>query len=173
MSTSTPPPDSNLSGGAPPATQEEGQHKQEECGYPVSHGTPTWFEVPATNVNRAKQFFSRVFAWSFKSDVPGYEDEEKMVLFDMTDGRMARLGVAGGIVRVNSDDDDGSAATVLGGKNAVLVYLMVDDLDDTLGKVEREGGKIVLGRKPEGNHGFLAKIVDTEGNWWGVYQARK
>lgn len=78
-------------------------------------------------------------------------------MFDDADARVAKLNVGGGIVRV------GEGETLTKGKNAVLVYLMADDMDEILGLMEKEGGKVVMGKMPEGGYGFLAKFEDTKG----------
>jgi predicted enzyme related to lactoylglutathione lyase len=37
-------------------------------------------------------------------------------------------------------------------------------------KVEKLGGKLVLSKRPEGQHGLFCNVVDVEGNRFGLYQ---
>jgi predicted enzyme related to lactoylglutathione lyase len=46
-----------------------------------------------------------------------------------------------------------------------LLYFTCRDVNEELSRVEAAGGKIIMGRTEIGdNHGFMAQILDTEGN---------
>ncbi|MGB9676256.1 MAG: VOC family protein [Candidatus Bathyarchaeales archaeon] len=46
---------------------------------------------------------------------------------------------------------------------------MVDDIDETLEKVVKLGGKIVASKSREGEN-FMATIADPDGKLFGLYQ---
>ncbi len=50
-------------------------------------------------------------------------------------------------------------------QTGTLVYLNADgDLDGFLGRVEAAGGAVVMPRTSIGEHGWIARFTDTEGN---------
>jgi predicted enzyme related to lactoylglutathione lyase len=44
------------------------------------------------------------------------------------------------------------------------VYFSVEDIEETLRKVNATGGKTLLPKKSIGEYGFIAHFEDTEGN---------
>jgi len=57
--------------------------------------------------------------------------------------------------------------------DGTVVYLDAGAaLDDCLRLVEAAGGRVVLPRTDIGDPGFIALVVDTEGNRVGLHQAR-
>jgi len=53
--------------------------------------------------------------------------------------------------------------------DSVLVYFQCqDDLSNELGRVEANGGKILTPKVPIGPWGFVAHVLDTEGNRIGL-----
>ncbi|ODH46680.1 hypothetical protein GX48_07237 [Paracoccidioides brasiliensis] len=48
-------------------------------------GSPCWFNIPATDINRAKSFYAAiVFGWSFKAH-PDDPSAKELVLFKFPD----------------------------------------------------------------------------------------
>ena len=112
-----------------------------------------WFEIPASDINRAVKFYSTVLAVDLEvmEPMPGF----KMAMM------MAEDGVGGGIVQ-----GEGYAPSTEG----TVVYLNGgDDLAVPLGKVEAAGGKILLPKQDIGENGFMAYFLDTEGNKVGLH----
>ncbi len=110
--------------------------------------TVVWFDIPVTDIERAKEFYQAVI---------GAE------LTDMENGpaRFAMFPFAPGIASgalVQSPDskpsDSGTTVYLNGGK----------DLSDPLSRVESAGGKIVMPKTSIGENGFMARFQDTEGN---------
>jgi len=109
-----------------------------------------WFEIPATNFDRAVRFYSEIYA----SEIPTRDmGHIKMGFFQHEPG----TGTGGAVVC-----GDGCIPSQVGSK----LYLNAGhDLLTVLDRVEAAGGTIVMGKKeiaPE--IGFFAIIVDTEGN---------
>jgi predicted enzyme related to lactoylglutathione lyase len=126
---------------------------------PPIYGSPCWIEIPATNVTRAKTFYADVFNWAFKPATQNYP-ADKIAMFSVPDPKLSSLG--GGIVNV-------SGAEHKPGKGGSVVYLWVDSIEEAIEKIKKAGGSVVQEKSPEGDHGWLAKFGDTEGNVHGIY----
>jgi uncharacterized protein len=113
----------------------------------------SWFEIPATDINRAQQFYEAIL--NIKMQAMDY-GSVKMRLFPIDD---PMNGVGGAIV-----DNGGFTKSSL--TDGVLIYLNGNpDCQIVLDKVEAAGGKILVQKmmiSPE--YGDMAVIVDTEGN---------
>ena len=117
----------------------------------------SWFEIPSTDLNRATKFYETIFGISLiPMDMPNI----KMRMFPIED----MMGVGGAIV--DSGGFHKPSAT-----DGPLVYLNGNpDVQTVLDKVEAAGGKIMVPKteiSPE--YGYMAVIVDTEGNRIGLH----
>jgi predicted enzyme related to lactoylglutathione lyase len=56
---------------------------------------------------------------------------------------------------------------------APVITPVVQNLDETLKKVEAAGGSIVAGKKAVPGMGYYAYVKDSEGNTIGVWQESK
>ncbi len=108
-----------------------------------------WFEIPVKNFERAKAFYSSLLGAEV-SEMPHPEFKYAMLPADMQNG------VGGGLVQGPGYEpsDKGPLIYLNGG----------DDLSIPLSKVEKAGGKIILPKTSIGQNGFMAHIMDTEGN---------
>ena len=109
-----------------------------------------WFEIPVYDYGRAKEFYSAVLGVEIR-DMP--MDEVDYGVFPYVEGK----GVGGAIVRA-----DGYEPAATGG--CTVYFDGGSDLDATLAKVEKAGGKILQPKTGIGEHGFMARFLDTEGN---------
>ena len=108
-----------------------------------------WFEIPESDFDRAKAFYSKLFNAEIQ-EMPHPEYRYGMLPADMQNG------IGGGIVQGNGFEPSSKGA---------LVYLNGgDDLSGPLSRVEAAGGKIVLPKTSIGPNGFMAHFIDTEGN---------
>lgn len=117
----------------------------------------SWFEIPATDLARATKFYETIFGLSLiVMDMPNI----KMRMFPLTD----MMGVGGAIVDSGGFHKPSST-------DGPLIYLNGNpDVQNVLDKVEAAGGKIMLAKteiSPE--YGFMAVIIDTEGNRIGLH----
>ena len=119
-----------------------------------------YFEIPADNVDRAKHFYQHVLGWKIapiRTPTLDLKSTGAMEYQEMTLGEPT-LGTInmGGLYRRT-------------GKETIRNYVMVDDIDAVLAKVEKSGGKIVGAKTMMKGVGLLAVIRDTEGNELGVW----
>ena len=118
----------------------------------------SWFEIPATDLNRAQKFYESIFGIQLQAlDMPNI----KMRMFPIDD---PMSGVGGALV----DSNGFHKPSVTDGP---LIYLNGNpDVQKVLDKVEAAGGKIMLPKteiSPE--YGFMGVFVDTEGNRIGLH----
>ena len=116
----------------------------------------THFAIHASDVERAKQFYSRVFDWQFGS-YPGASDFYQV---HSSDG--------GNIGAIQARHFSPIAAEVLGFECSIAV----DDIDAATEKIEKAGGKVLLPKSEIGGVGWVAKFADTEGNLFCAIQYR-
>lgn len=110
----------------------------------------SWFEIPVKNFERAKSFYNTMLAIEIK-DSPMPEMKYGMFPYDEDNN-----GVGGGIVEMEGYTPS---------QNGVLIYLNAgDNLSTSLARVEAAGGKILVPKTDIGENGFMAHVLDTEGN---------
>lgn len=118
----------------------------------------SWFEIPATDLARATTFYETIFNVKLAVlDLPNI----KMRMFPLDD---MQTQVGGAVV--DSGGFHKPSAT-----EGPLIYLNGNpDLQNILDKVTTAGGKILVPKteiSPE--YGFMAVILDTEGNRIGLH----
>lgn len=108
-----------------------------------------WFDIPANDLKRAVSFYKTVLNIELQEmDGP---DGHKCAFFPFAPGIPSGCLVQGPNYQVSST---GSLIYLNGGK----------DLSEPLSRVESAGGKIVMGKTSIGEHGFIARFMDSEGN---------
>lgn len=118
----------------------------------TKHGEWNHIEIPADDPARARRFYEAIGGWTFEP-AQGFED-----YWTYRSGP----GDLGGGLGIR-----GKTAP----KGNIRDYLYVEGLDDALGKVEANGGK-VLEPKADIGFGWYAAIEDSEGNEIGLYEAK-
>jgi predicted enzyme related to lactoylglutathione lyase len=108
-----------------------------------------WFEIPVKDIGRARKFYEKVLGL----ELSPYDMEPfTMAFFPMTQGAQ---GAAGSLIKGESYEPS-HAGTV--------VYFSVDDIEETLRRINANGGKTLMPKKSIGQYGFIAHFEDTEGN---------
>lgn len=118
-----------------------------------------WFEIYVQDLNRAKKFYEHVLAielTKLESPVPGLE----MLAFPMN---MESAGASGALAKM-----EGCPSGGLG----TLVYFVCEDCANALARVESAGGKICKPKVSIGQYGFMALVMDTEGNMIGLHSMK-
>ncbi|MBQ4821997.1 VOC family protein [Aquimarina sp. MMG016] len=111
----------------------------------------TWFEIPVTDIERAKLFYEKVF------DIQIHlveMDGVQMGWFPNTN----QTGIATGTLILSDEHYKPSP-------DGVLVYFSCKDVANEIGRVEEAGGKVVSDKKMiSEEHGYMAYFIDSEGN---------
>lgn len=117
-----------------------------------------WFEIPAQDLERARRFYEAVLGITLRPEVfAGME----MAIFPYGEGAGGR-GVGGALVR---------DARFRPSADGAVVYLDARaGLDGCLERAKAAGGKVVVPRTDIGAPGFIALILDTEGNRVGLHE---
>ena len=118
----------------------------------------TWFEIPVSDMERAKSFYEEVF--------------------DIQIGIQDFGGVLMGWFP-HADDIPGAMGTLIKNENytpsehGALLYFHCDDLQLELDRIESAGGQIRQEKtmiSPE--HGYMGVFIDTEGNRIALYSKK-
>ena len=110
------------------------------------------FDVPADDINRAKNFYEKLFDWKIER-LPG-----PMEYFNIsTKDDKGNNSIGGGMGQRGFPDQK------------ITNYIDVDSIDDYIKKVEELGGKIIMPKTKISRFGYLATFLDTEGNILGLW----
>lgn len=108
-----------------------------------------WFEIPVADMPRAKKFYKSLLNVELQDlPMPGMQ----LSSFPMVQGGEYATGAL-----AQSENHVPSA-------NGTTVFFACEDVSDQLGRVESLGGKVVVPKTSIGEHGFIAHIMDSEGN---------
>lgn len=115
----------------------------------------TWFELPVTDMPRAKTFYSAVMDSHFTDE---NMDGMKMSVFNFDDD-----AVSGMLVEAEHYEPSTTGAVVYLNGGA--------DLDTPLQRVPSSGGEILMQKTAisDGSKGHFALFLDSEGNRVGLY----
>lgn len=111
-----------------------------------------WFEIPADNVERAKRFYGALFGWKIEKLPAAVEDYWHI---DM-----------GGA----DDTPDGGLLPRMHEKQPITHYIAVPSVDESAGKVEKLGGKIMKPKAAVPNMGYFVICTDTENNEFALWE---
>jgi hypothetical protein len=117
------------------------------------------FEIPADDVERAKQFYGTIFGWQLQD--------------------MPEMGYT--VVRTTDVDEQSQMPTTPGAINggmmqrspetpAPVLTIDVDSVEDALKQVESGGGSVVRPRTEIPGMGAFAYFKDPEGNTLGLWE---
>ena len=118
------------------------------------------FEIPADNHDRALKFYTEVFGWEL-NPVSGVKYTRLLTKRVIEQDLSPRPFEVNGAIVVR----DNLSQTP-------IVTVSVDDMEASLEKIEKAGGKVKVGKTPFGSRGFTAYFQDTEGNVMGLWQPR-
>jgi uncharacterized protein len=127
---------------------------------PASPMTPNpivYVEIPVTDLERASRFYEEVFQFSLESTmVDGYS----MALFPASPGSS---GASGALVKGD---------VYVPSKSGPIVYFGTENIDRTLERVRKAGGKILYPEKRLDGIGSVAEFEDSEGNRIALFAAK-
>jgi len=113
------------------------------------------FEIPTDNPDRAAEFYRSAFGWQIQK-WPGPQD-----YWLASTGPEGEPGINGGLLR--RPHPGAVTCNTIG----------VKSMDESLAKIAKSGGKVVVPKMAVPGIGHLAYCSDTEGNIFGVMQPDK
>lgn len=116
-----------------------------------------WFEIPVKDIRRAGKFYEKVFDHKL---TPEKWEQYMTAFFPMEQGAPG----AGGMLVEGETYEPSHAGTV--------IYFSVDDIEETLRRINANGGKTLLPKKSIGEYGFIAHFEDTEGNRLALHSVK-
>jgi uncharacterized protein len=121
------------------------------------------FEIPADDLDRAKNFYGSVFGWQLQTMPMPQGGEYTSVVTTPVDPQTQMPtepgSINGGMVQ---RDEPASAAPV--------ITVDVEDIDDALREIEANGGSTVTPRTAIQGMGAFAYFKDPEGNVLGLWE---
>src|SRR4029434_220672 len=118
----------------------------------MPHGKICYLEIPATTAEASAGFYSSIFGWTVRKRGDG------ALAFDDTGG------VSGTWVKESDRTPD----------EPTRIYIMVDDISDTLRTIEAAGGRVLTPRTAIApGSGAFAVFADPAGPEFGVYEQPK
>lgn len=112
-----------------------------------------WFEIHVQDMSRARAFYEEVFQIKLER----LKSHIDMWGFPMA---MERTGAGGALVYMEGVESGGTGTTV---------YFACADCATEAGRAASSGGRLHLEKTAIGEYGFIAKVVDTEGNIIGLH----
>ena len=109
-----------------------------------------WFEIPVADFSRAKTFYETILSTQIH-EMPHPDFKYGVFPAETSNGQ-----VGGGIVQGMGFEPST--------KGSVIYLNAQPDLSVALAKVENAGGKVLMPKTSIGPNGFMAHILDTEGN---------
>jgi len=107
-------------------------------------------EIPVKNLKRAKEWYGKVFGWTFQDAGKDY------ALWNAPGG-----GTGGGLYLVKK----------IPAKSAMRVYIEVDDVDAKLKQIKKGRGKVVVPKKEVPTFGWWAAFTEPQGAELFLWQA--
>ena len=115
----------------------------------MPHGDITHIDIPVTDTERAKGFYSSLFGWQI-AEPPGFEGYPMW---------QAPNKISGGGLAPRSEDFTQPRS-----------YVEVDSIDDTLLDAVAAGGTVIMDKSEISETSWWAVIVDLDGNEIGLYE---
>ena len=116
-----------------------------------------WFEIYVQDMPRAKAFYQAVFQVELtRLNSPDLE----LWGFPMA---LDTWGAGGALVKMDG---------VSSGGNSTLVYFSCADCADEASRVIDAGGQMLRDKWSIGEYGFIALVIDTEGNRIGLHSLK-
>jgi len=110
-----------------------------------------WFEIPADNPDRAKEFYSKLFGWKINL-FPGMKD-------------YWHIDTGG-----SDDTPDGGLMARKHPAQPITNYVNVPSVTQFMGKAEKLGGKICVPKTAVPQMGYFAICQDTENNTFAIWE---
>ena len=125
--------------------------------------TVEYFQIPADDIGRAKEFYNKVFGWEMQkwNSSENSENSEQEYWMFQTKDEKGNPGLGGGLMKRQSP------------QHTVTNFITVSSIEEYSSKIEQSEGKIIMPKTPIPNMGFFAVFLDTENNMFGIYEDNK
>jgi uncharacterized protein len=120
------------------------------------------FEIPADDVERAKNFYGSVFGWELQTmqmEGGDYTSVKTTAVDEQTQMPTDPGAINGGMFQRSEQ-----------APSSPVITIDVDAIDDALKQIEDKGGSTVLPRTPIPGMGAFAYFQDPEGNVLGLWE---
>ncbi|UCH31873.1 MAG: VOC family protein [Candidatus Bathyarchaeota archaeon] len=124
----------------------------------VDH-TIVHFEIPADDIEKLRNFYSKLFGWKIEK-MQGFEEYWSIETVPVDKGNLLRPGVNGGLMKKQNPEHN------------PVTYIAVESVDEYSKKIEHLGGKITVPKQEIPGIGWWAFALDPEGNLFGIFESR-
>lgn len=118
--------------------------------------TICYFEIPAEDIERARNFYTMLFDWKIEKE-EGSPDYWRITTSTLNGG----VGVPGGLEKRQDS------------QHRITCHIDVPSIDDYVAKVERLGGKVFVPKTSIHGKGHYAYCLDTENNCFVLWEVDK
>ena len=115
-----------------------------------------WFEITAEDLDRAKRFYGALFGWRI-APFPGMAAPEAQ--------NYLHIDTAG-----PDDSPDGGLMKRMHPQQPITTYIGVPSVTECMGKVEKPGGEVCIGKTTLTITGYFAICRDTEGHTFALWE---
>jgi predicted enzyme related to lactoylglutathione lyase len=122
------------------------------------------FEIHALDLDKMQKFYQSVFGWDIK-DMGPQMGNYRTVTTGNNDPDSIWGGINGGITPRRGEGPKGGEPV-----NAFVCTIDVENIDETLIKIEKAGGTMATDKMDVPGVGILAYRKDPEGNIFGILQ---
>lgn len=122
------------------------------------------FEIHASDLNKMQKFYQTVFGWDIE-DLGPQMGNYRTVTTGKNEPDSQWGGINGGITPRRGDGPKGGEPV-----NAFVCTIEVENIDETLNKIEKSGGTLATDKMDVPGVGILAYRKDPEGNIFGILQ---
>jgi len=120
----------------------------------------SYFDLYASNPERAIKFYEEVFGWTFeKWNDPDLPEE----YWSVKTGSDDHPGIDGGMIK-RRGPDPGKDIPI----RAFVCSIEVDNIDEYIMKVKEMGSVLAMDKTPVKGFGHVASFIDPEGNSVGL-----
>ena len=126
----------------------------------VDH-TIVHFEIPADDVERLSDFYSKLFGWKIIRMPGPVEYYGIQTVPTDEDGMLLRNGVNGGMMKRQNSE------------HKPVNYVAVESVDEYSKKIEELGGRVVVPKMEVPGVGWWAMALDPDGNQFAIMEEMK
>lgn len=124
-------------------------------------GAIVHFEIHASDVSKAKEFYETVFGWKFED----WSEFASMPYWGIVTREEGEMGINGGLMQRQGDAPAENASV-----NGAVITAGVENYDETHDKIVAAGGTVALPKAALPGMAWQGYYKDTDGNIFGIHQ---